>query len=82
MLVQKLEEEYKHPDSPISKTPAVAGQVLVKGDHNRAVVHETEKLYRSATVTCMFMMQSSQPDIFNVVQGLARHMGRLMSTHL
>ena len=59
VLVKKLEEEYKTPDGPVSKTPAVAGQVLVKGDGNGAVAPNTAKLYRSATVTCMLMMHWS-----------------------
>ena len=32
VLIQKLMEEYKPLDSPVSKTPAVAGEVLIKGD--------------------------------------------------
>ena len=74
ILVKKLEEEYKTPDGPVSKTPAVAGQVLVKGDGDGAVAPETEKLYPLATATCMFMMQWSWQDIFNAVRGSARHM--------
>ena len=54
-------------DSPVSKTPAVAGHVLVKGDGEGTVTSDQIKMYRSATVTCMFMMQWSCPDIFNAV---------------
>ncbi len=52
----KLEEEYNTPDGSVSKTLAVAGQVLVKGDGDGAVVPETAKMYGSATATCMFIM--------------------------
>ena len=47
------------PEGPVSKTPAVAGQILVKGDSNGAVMPIIAKLYWLATATCMFMMQWS-----------------------
>ena len=54
--------------------PAVAGQILViKGHGEGAVAQDLMKMYQLANVTCMFMMQWSRPDIFNTVQGLARH---------
>jgi len=53
-------------------TPAVADQVLVKGDEEGRVSSKQIKMHISATVTCMFMMQWSCPDIFNAVRGLAR----------
>ena len=58
VLVQKLDEEYKPPDGPVSKTPAVAGQVLLKCHGKRAVVQD---------IANMFMMQWSHLDIFNAV---------------
>ena len=58
----------------VSKTPAVAGQVLVKGDREGTLSPKQIKMYCSVTVTCMFIMQWLHPDIFNAVQGLARHM--------
>ena len=61
-------------DGQVSKTPAVAGQVLVKGDGEGTVSPDQIKMYRSTTATCMFMMQWLRPDIFNAVHGLARHM--------
>ena len=67
-----------------SKTPAVAGHVLVKGDEEGRVSSKQIKMHLSATVTCMFMMQWSRPDIFIAVRGLARPrlpLGRLMSAH-
>ena len=67
VLIKKLNEEYEMPEGPVSKTPAVAGQVLVKGDGDGTVSSDTIKIYRSATATCMFMMQWSRPDIFNAV---------------
>ena len=74
VLVRKLIEEYKPAQRPASKIPAVAGQVVIKGNDNRAVVEAQAKMYLSATATCMYMIQRSCPDIFNAVYGLARHM--------
>ena len=82
VLIKKLNEEYKMPKGPVSKTPAVAGQVLVKGDGDSTVSDDTIKMYRSATATCMFMMQWSCPDIFNAVRGLARHMTAPREAHV
>ena len=53
VLVQKLEEEYTPPNGIASKTPAVAGQVLVKGDGDGMVQDSMAKMYRSATAMCM-----------------------------
>jgi hypothetical protein len=74
VLIMKINNEYKITDGPVSKTPAVDGQVLVKGDGQGTVTSDQIKMYQSATATCMFMMQWSCPDIFNAVQGLARTM--------
>ncbi len=74
VLEQKLEEEYAPPNGEASKTPAVAGQVLVKGDSDGTVKESMVKMYQSATATCMYMMQWSRPDTFNALHGLARHM--------
>jgi hypothetical protein len=73
VLIKKINDKYKMSDGPVSKTPAVAGQVLVKGDRGGTVSPDQIKMYHSATATCMFMMQCSRPNIFNAVQGLARH---------
>ena len=74
VLIKKLNQEYKVSDGPVSKAPAVAVQVLVKGDGEGTVSPDQITMYHSATVICMFMMQWSRPDIFNTLQGLARHM--------
>jgi hypothetical protein len=74
VLVQKLEEEYTPPIGMALKTPAVARQVLVKGDGDGAVQESKAKMYRSATAICMYMMQWSHPDTFNAVRRLAWYM--------
>ena len=66
----------------MSKTPGVAGQVLVRGDREGTVAQDVMQMYRSATATCMFIMQWSHPDIFNAVRGLARHMTASREAHI
>ena len=67
VLIKKINDEYKMSDGPVSKMPAVAGQVLVKGDGDGTESPKQIKMYRSATATCMFMMQWWRPNIFNAV---------------
>ena len=74
VLIQKLQDEYEIPTGRPSKTPAVAGQVLVKGDGSGMIDGKQHKIYRSGTATCMYIMQWSRPDIYNTTRGLSRHM--------
>ena len=54
---------------------------FVKGDNDGTETQDA-KMYRSATATCMFMMQWSHPDIFNAVRRLARHMTAPREAHV
>jgi hypothetical protein len=67
VLIKKRNDEYKMSDGPVSKTPEVASQVLMKGDGEGAVNPKQIKMYRFATATCMFRMQWLCPDIFKAV---------------
>ena len=83
VLIQKLEDEYELPGGTRTpKTPAAAGQTLVKGDGSGTVSDEAATVYRSGTATMMFMMQWSRPDIYNAVRGLARHMSAPREAHV
>ncbi len=82
VLIKKLSDEYEVPEGPVLKTPAAAGQVLIKGDDDGAVSSDTLKMYWSVTATCMFMVQWSHPDIFNAMQELARHMTAPREAHV
>ena len=73
MHVQKLEDNY--PESmggKAPKTPAVAGQILVKGDGSGTMEDSKTTVYRSATAAYMYIMQWSRPDIYNATHGQAR----------
>jgi hypothetical protein len=82
VLIKKLSDKYEVPEGPVSKTPAVVGQVLIKGNDDSTMSENIIKMYRSAAATRIFMMQWSCPDIFNAVRGLARHMTASREAHV
>ena len=82
VLVQKLEDEYNLPRGNALKTPAVAGQTLVKGDGSGTVGDHEATEYRSGTATCIFVMQWLRPDIYNATRGLARQMSAPRLAHV
>ena len=81
VLIQKLRDEYEIPGGRAPRTPALAGQTLVKGDGSGTLDEKGMTMYRSGTATCMFMMQWSRPDIQNATRGLARHMSAPRLAH-
>ena len=65
-VAQKLEDEFKLPSGILPKTPAVAGQVLLKGGDETNVFNLKDATkYQSGTALCMYKMQWSRPDIYN-----------------
>ena len=72
VLVQSLEDEFDLPEGKPPRTPATAGQVLVRKPDEPNL--ESTK-YRSGTAKMMFMMRWSRRDKYNATRGLARHMG-------
>ena len=58
VLVQKLKDEYlESMGRRAPKTPAVAGQILVKGDGSGTIEDSEATVYRLATTTCMYVIQ-------------------------
>ena len=55
VLIQNLEDEYDLPGGDPPKTPAVAGNVLVKGDGSDTLVGQEATKFRSATAVCMYI---------------------------
>ena len=58
--VAKLEDEFKLSSGKPPRTPAVAGQVLVRGSGNEQLHSKEATKYQSGTVLCMYKMQLSQ----------------------
>ena len=82
ILVRKLMGEYKPSDKPVSKTPTVAGQVLVKGNGDGTVADAKAKLYWSTTATFMSWCSGRALTFFNSMHRLARHMSMLREAHV
>ena len=57
ILVQKLADKYLTEGGRSPKTPAVYGQVLVRGYGSGTVEDKEVTVYRLGTATCMYMMQ-------------------------
>ena len=75
VLIQKLVDEFNLLGGKTPVTPAIAGQVLSKGDSGTSALSPAEVTkYRSGTAICMFKMQWSRPDIYNAMRDCARHM--------
>ncbi len=53
------------PGGKTSKTPAVPGQVLSKGDGSNLLNPQDASKYCSGMALCMYKMQWSRPDIYN-----------------
>ena len=82
VLVQKLKDEFDLPAGGAApKTPAVAGQVLIKGDGSGTLGGQRATKYRSGTAVLMFMEQWSRPDIYNATRNCARHMSAPRLAH-
>jgi hypothetical protein len=82
VLVQKLQDEFELPGGKTPKTPAVPGQVLVKGDGSNILKPQDATKYRSGTALCMYKMQWSRPDIYNATRDCARHMSAPNESHM
>ena len=58
VLIQKLEDEFEFPNGESPRTPAVTGQVLMKGGNGTEPLNLKEMTkYQSGTVLCMYKMQ-------------------------
>ena len=63
-------------------TPAVAGQVLVRGDVSGTVNDNATAVYCSGTAAMIFMMQWLRHAIYNAVRGLTMHMSAPRGAHV
>ena len=79
VLVQKLYLESMEGKAP--KIPAVAGQILVKGDGSDTMEDSEDTVYRSVTARCMYIIQWSMTDIYNATSGQGRHMPAPREAH-
>jgi hypothetical protein len=70
VLVQKLATEFELDlgTGTTPKTPAIAGEVLTQGDGNSPLPRDKAKKFCSSTATVMYLMQWSQPEVYNATR--------------
>jgi hypothetical protein len=64
------------------KTPAVAGQVLVRGDGSGTLHGEDATRFKSQAALMLYMSQWSRPETLNAVRGLTRQMSAPRISHV
>lgn len=81
VLIQKLKDMVGEPNRPV-RTPALAGEVLVRGDGSGALTDPSEiTRYRSITAINMYIGQWSRAEIQNATRGCARMMQAPRAVH-
>jgi hypothetical protein len=75
VLLQSYRDQFDILKMKKFNTPAAPGTVLRKPDEgDKLLTPAKQTQYRSGVGKGMHMMQYSQPDIYNAVRNLARHM--------
>ena len=75
VLLQTLKDKFLFPvEGKDPLTPAVAGQVLLKGNGSGTIDQKEVTKFRSGTATCMYVLQWSQPETYNATRNLAWQM--------
>jgi hypothetical protein len=81
VLLQSIVDQFELPEGVFLRTPAVAGDVLVRGEVQEQVKHGEQKKYRSGVCNLLHMMRWSRPETLNAVPELSRFMQGAMSAH-
>jgi hypothetical protein len=83
ILLQSFADKFELPEGVFSENcPAVAGDVLVRGEVNDQVSHVEQKKYRSGVGKLLHMMRWSRPETLNSVRELSHFMQGAMSAHM
>ncbi len=82
VMVQKLEESFDVAGGRDPRTPALAGQVLVRGDGSNMLGPVEMTKFRPGTAICLYMTQWSRPGIFNALRACARQMSAPRKVHM
>ena len=83
VLIQSLQDEFDLPASMAKvTTPAVAGQILVKGAEESLVSDTEQSMYRSGVGKMMHLMRWSKPEILNAVRELSGFFAGATKAHV
>jgi len=74
VLLQSFLDEFDIPKSGSWKTPAVPGEVLIRGDSQDIFDKSEQRIYRSGVGKMLHMCKYSRPEIINSVRELSRFM--------
>ena len=81
VLLQSFTDEFELDHDKQHETPAVAGEILRKGEEKDFVSQEKMKKFRSGTGKLLHLTKWSRPDIKNAVRELTRFMMRTLGAH-
>jgi hypothetical protein len=79
--LQSFEDEFDLPEGAFPRTPAIAGDILLRGEVKDQVPHKEQKKCRSGTGKLLHMMRWSRPETLNSVRELSRFMQGAVSAH-
>jgi hypothetical protein len=82
VLLQSFEDEFNLPEGAHPRTPAIAGDVLLKGEEKDQVQIKEQKKYRSGVGKLLHMMHWPRPETLNAVRELSRFMQGAIGAHV
>ena len=82
VLLQSFEDEFDLPEGAFPRTPAIAGDVLLRGEVKDHIAYVQQKKYRSGVGKLLHMMRWSRPDALNSTRELSRFMQGAVEAHL
>jgi Reverse transcriptase (RNA-dependent DNA polymerase). len=81
VLLQSFEDEFELPERGDFKTPAPAGQVLMRGDEQGKLNEAHQRQFRKGVGKLLYLTRWSRPDIRNAVRELTRCVGVAKEAH-
>ena len=80
-MIQSFKDEFGVCKNKNWDTPALTGQILMKGEENELLEHEEHKSYRAGVGKLVYLSRWSRPDILNAVRELARYVSAPTKTY-
>jgi hypothetical protein len=82
VLLQSHTDEFNLSEERAPRTPAIAGDVLMRGEVKDQISAQDQKTYRSGVGKLLHMMRWSRPGCLNSVRELSRFMQGAMEAHM
>jgi hypothetical protein len=81
VLIQSFVDEFELPERGDFRTPAAAGQILIRGDNEGMLDDKHQHLFRKGVGKLLYLTRWSRPDIRNAVRELTRCCGVAKEAH-